>query len=114
MTPITAVGQHGRVTFDGTFVIISRTRLGQSMTGSGEKRFHISNIASINFTPANWLYPGRISFTVPGSFERRGRTNARRGRAAMKDENGLVFKRKAMAEFAALKDAIYAAQAANL
>lgn len=108
--PITAAGRYGTVIFDGTFVTLTRTRAGRMLTGSAEKRIHVKNITGINFKPANALIQGWIEFTVPGGLERRGR-QGRRNQTAGRDENGMLFLKKASKEFAALKDAIYAAQA---
>lgn len=112
MVPLSAKGRYGSVTFDGTFVTITRTLNGRALTGSAEKRYHVRNISSINFLPATLLTLGRIEFTVPGALERRGKRPGRsRTKAALYDENALTFTRGANGDFAALKDAIYAAQA---
>jgi hypothetical protein len=109
---ITAVGRYGRVTFDGTFVVLTRTMNGRLLTGSAEKRYHIRNITTINFMPATLLTLGRIEFTIAGAIEHRGRRPGRsRTKAALKDENALTFTRGANSDVEALKNAIYAAQA---
>ncbi|MGH2868231.1 MAG: DUF4429 domain-containing protein [Solirubrobacteraceae bacterium] len=108
---LTARGQRGVVTFDGVFVTIARGATGRLMTGSGEKRIHIRNIAGINFKPATLLVQGWIQFTVPGGLEKRAPRGGWRAKTVMHDENGITFLKKSNAEFAALKDAIYAAQA---
>lgn len=107
---LTAHGRYGTVTFDGTFVTLTRSRTGRLLTGSGEKRIHVKNITGINFKPANALIQGWIEFTVPGGQERRGR-QGKRNQTAGKDENAMLFLKKSNAEFVALKDAVYAAQA---
>lgn len=111
--PITAVGRYGSVTFDGTFVTLTRTGTGRLLTGSGEKRIHVKNITGINFKPANALIQGWIEFTVPGGQERRGR-QGKRNQTAGRDENAILFLKKSNDQFVALKDAIYAAQAQML
>ncbi|MFB9925966.1 DUF4429 domain-containing protein [Amycolatopsis halotolerans] len=110
MDTITATGRYGSVSFDGTFVTITRTGVGRYLTGSGEKRIHVKNIAAINFKAATALFQGRIEFTVPGGQERRAGP-ARRSKKTGTDENALLFYKKSNEQFAVLKDAVYAAQA---
>lgn len=113
MVSITAKGRYGSITFDGAFVTITRTLNGRVLTGSAEKRYHMRNIAGINYMPASLLTLGRIEFTIAGALERRGKRPGRsRTKAALYDENALTFTRSANADMVALKDAIYAAQAA--
>lgn len=92
------------------FVTITRGKAGRLLTGSAEKRIHIKNITGINFKPANALIQGWIEFTVPGGQERRGRQGSR-SQTTGRDENAILFLKKSNAEFVALKDAVYAAQA---
>jgi hypothetical protein len=110
MGTVTATGRYGTVTFDGQFVTITRTGVGRYLTGSGEKRIHVKNVTGINFKAATALFQGRIEFTVPGGQERRSGP-ARRSKTAGTDENAILFYRKSNADFEALKDAVYAAQA---
>lgn len=108
---LTARGQYGTVTFDGVFVTITRGATGRMMTGSGEKRIHVKNISGINFKAATLMVQGWIEFTVPGGMEKRARRGGWRAKTVMHDENGMTFLKKSNADFAALKDAVYAAQA---
>lgn len=109
--PLTATGRYGKITFDGTFVTLTRTKIGQSITGMAEKTIHVKDITGISFKPASRLLQGRIAFTLAGGQERRGSNFANRNSVTGSDENGMLFFRKALPEFEALKNAIQAAQA---
>ena len=68
--PMTCKGVNGTVTFDGTWVTISRTGfLARSTVGKGEKRISVSQITSVRWKPPTKLIRGYISFALPGGNE---------------------------------------------
>lgn len=106
MSVIEAKGHNGTATFDGRFVTIKRTGFVAATTqGRGEKRIPVSQISAVQFKPATSLFAGSISFTIPGGVESRSRAGGHT-QAAMKDENAVLFQKKHLAEFEALRNAI--------
>lgn len=100
-----ARGQSGTVTFDGTFVTISRTGLSRLTVGKGDKRIPAASITAVQWKSAGALVNGFIQFTLPGGNERRSRAGSQTFDAA-RDENSVVFTRKQEAAFAAVRQAV--------
>ena len=103
---ITANGHNGQVTFDGTFVTITRSGfLARATVGKGEKRLPIGSITGVQWKPASAMVNGFIQFTVPGGNEVRSHVGSQT-RSAGQDENSVIFMRKQSAEFEALRAAV--------
>jgi hypothetical protein len=99
-------GHNGTVMFDGHFVSIRRTGfLARATVGKGEKRIPVASISAVQFKPAGAMVNGFIQFTLPGGNERRSKAGSQSTDAA-KDENSVLFTKKQMPEFLALRDAI--------
>jgi hypothetical protein len=99
-------GHNGTVEWDGDFVTIKRTGfLARASVGKGEKRIPVSSITAVQWKPAGALVNGFIQFTLGGGNEARSRFGAQTTDAA-KDENSVLFMKKQMAEFQALRDEI--------
>ncbi|MEV6028830.1 DUF4429 domain-containing protein [Streptomyces sp. NPDC052036] len=95
--------------FDGQYVTITRKGfLARSIVGKGEKRLHISQIASIQWKPAGAIVEGFIQFGLPGGVERRSKAGAQT-QSARGDENSVLFTRKQMPAFEAVRKALDAA-----
>lgn len=113
MTEVRAEGYGGQVDFDGTFVTISRRGfLARATTGKGEKRIPIGAITAVQWKPAGPLVNGFIQFTMAGATEVRSRAGRQTHRAGH-DENSVLFTRKQMPAFDALRTEIEAAIAAR-
>lgn len=108
-----AIGRTGRVTFDGAAVTIYREGFAARTTvGRGQKSIPVSGIVSVQWKSASAFAVGYIQFETAGQ----GGTASKFGRQgfdAVKDENSVVFLKKAEPEFAALRDAVQAAVAAG-
>lgn len=100
-----ARGQSGTVTYDGTFVTISRTGLSRLTVGKGDKRIPAASITAVQWKPAGALVNGFIQFTLPGGNERRARAGSQTFNAAA-DENSVVFTRKQAPAFEQLRAAV--------
>lgn len=104
--PLQVNGHGGQITFDGTFITITRRGfLGRAVVGKGEKRLHISQISGVQWKDAGAMINGFIQFTVPGGVERRSGFGRQTNDAAH-DENSVVFTRQQMPEFAHLRQEI--------
>lgn len=96
-------GHTGTVVFDGDFVTIRRTGLNARMTvGKGEKRIPLSSISAVQWKPAGALVNGFIQFTVGGGNEARSKFGSQTT-SAVSDENSVVFHKKQMPAFEALR-----------
>jgi hypothetical protein len=99
-------GHNGVINFDGHFVTINRKGfLARATIGKGEKRIPVASIVAVQFKPAGGIVNGFIQFTVPGGNERRSSFGSQSTDAA-KDENSVMFTKKQMPEFLALREAI--------
>lgn len=99
-------GKGGQIQFDGQYVTITRKGLlARSIVGKGEKRLHISQIASIQWKPAGAVVNGFIQFGVPGGVERRSKFG-NQTQDALKDENSVVFTKQQMPAFEELRKAL--------
>ncbi|RLK47616.1 DUF4429 domain-containing protein [Microbacterium telephonicum] len=106
---VTANGRNGQVTFDGKTVTIAREGFAaRASHGRGEKSIPIRQIAAVQFKPNALTTVGFIQFTVPGEQSSRTSKGGRTMDAA-KDENAVLFAKKAEPEFIALRDAVRAA-----
>ncbi|WP_416477025.1 DUF4429 domain-containing protein [Streptomyces sp. LKA04] len=106
-------GHNGQVTFDGQYVTITRKGfLARATVGKGEKRFHISQISSVQWKPAGPFVNGFIAFSAAGGNERRSRFGSQTSNA-VNDENSVVFTSKHKADFEKLRAAVEAAIAAH-
>lgn len=109
MEKITAHGRNGQVTFDGKTVTITREGFAARAThGRGEKSIPVRQITAVQFKPNSFATVGFIQFTVPGELSNR---TSKGGRTfdASKDENSVLFAKKAEPEFVALKEAVQSA-----
>lgn len=113
MTTVKATGQTGTIEFDGQFVTITRDGWrGKAVFGKGEKRIPVRSITAVQFKPAGALTQGFIQFTISGGSEKTGGRSSRT-QEAFTDENSVVFLRKSLAGFEAVRDAVNAAIAAD-
>lgn len=113
MPTVEAKGHNGTATFDGEFVTIKRSGFIAATTqGRGEKRISVRQITAVQFKPATSLFAGYIAFTIGGGSERHSRAGGQTG-DAMRDENAVVFQKKSLAEFEALRDAVERAVASG-
>jgi hypothetical protein len=117
METITAKGKTGEVSFDGQFVTITRDGLQArvyadgpraTLFGAGEKRIPVNSITAVQWKPANHLASGYIQFTLSGGIERNP-TPGRAVKAAMTDENSVVFAPRHQAAMEAVRNAVESA-----
>jgi len=108
MTNFVAKGHTGTVSFDGSFVTITRSGMTRLTVGKGEKRIPLGSISGVEFKPAGALVNGFIQFTIPGGVERRSRAGSRTVDAG-RDENSVLFTRKEQPAFDELRRLIEAA-----
>ncbi|GGV36829.1 hypothetical protein GCM10010293_40320 [Streptomyces griseoflavus] len=102
-------GHNGQIAFDGQYVTITRKGiLGRLSVGKGEKRFHISQISSVQWKPAGPLVNGFIAFSAAGGNERRSRFGSQTSNA-VNDENSVIFTTRQKTAFEELRKAIEAA-----
>ena len=102
-------GHNGQIQFDGQTVTITRKGiLGRLSVGKGEKRFHISQISSVQWKPAGPFVNGFIAFSAAGGNERRSRFGSQTS-SAVNDENSVLFTTRQKAAFEELRAAIEAA-----
>lgn len=94
------------ISFDGRAVTITRPGGFMATHRKGQKQFPVSAIAGIQFKEPG-MTVGFIQFTFGGEMERR-RTGGT-ATDAVRDENAVVFNKRQLAEFVALRDAIQAA-----
>jgi Domain of unknown function (DUF4429)/Protein of unknown function (DUF2510)/Short C-terminal domain len=98
-------GQNGTIVFDADFVTITRTGFfARATVGKGEKRIPVASITAIQWKPAG-LVNGFIQFTLGGGNEARSKFGHQTTDAA-KDENSVVFVKKQMPAFQALREQI--------
>lgn len=106
-------GHNGQVQFDGQLVTITRKGiLGRLSVGKGEKRFHISQISSVQWKPAGPFVNGFIAFSAAGGNERRSRFGSQTS-SAVNDENSVIFTTRQKVAFEELRAAVEAAIAAH-
>ncbi|MYU20788.1 DUF4429 domain-containing protein [Streptomyces sp. SID8352] len=106
-------GHTGQVTFDGQYVTITRRGLvARTTVGRGEKRFHISQISSVQWKPAGLFFNGFIQFAAAGGNERRSQFGSQTA-DAVTDENSVVFTVRQKTAFEGLRKAIEDAIAAH-
>lgn len=107
-------GHNGQVQFDGQTVTITRKGiLARATVGKGEKRFHISQISSVQWKPAGPFVNGFIAFSAAGGNERRSKFGSQTS-SAVNDENSVLFVRgKQQKAFEELRAAVEAAIAAH-
>jgi hypothetical protein len=103
---IEANGHNGQIVFDGDHVTITRKGLlGRMSVGKGDKRWHISQISSIQWKPAGPLVNGFIQLSASGGNERRSKFGSQTTSAAG-DENSVLFTKKQQADFETLRAAL--------
>lgn len=95
----------GTVSFDGTFVEITKRGLSAAVGGSGAKRIPLRAIAAVQVKPAGLLTNGFIQFTMAGGNEVRAQWGRQTFDAAG-DENSVIFTRRQAPQFEALRAAI--------
>ena len=99
-------GHNGTVTFDGNFVtIVRKGGLARITVGKGDKRIPLHSVTSVQIKPAGAMVNGYIEFTMSGGDE----SNSKFGSAtidAVKNENAVIFTKKQMPEFLALREAV--------
>ncbi|MFC7595769.1 DUF4429 domain-containing protein [Terrabacter sp. GCM10028922] len=106
-------GHNGTVDFDGDFVTIRRTGfLARASIGKGEKRIPLGSITAVQWKPAGAMMNGFISFTLGGGNETRSRFGSQTVDAT-KDENSVIFVKKQMPDFEALRNEVEQAIAAR-
>lgn len=106
-------GHNGTVNFDGDFVTIKRTGfLARASIGKGEKRIPLGSITAVQWKPAGAMMNGFISFTLGGGNETRSRFGAQTADAS-RDENSVIFTKKQMSDFDALRTEVEQAIAAR-
>ncbi|MCX4608730.1 DUF4429 domain-containing protein [Streptomyces mirabilis] len=99
-------GKGGQIQFDGQYVTITRKGfMARSIVGKGEKRLHISQIASVQWKPAGAIVEGFIQFGLPGGVERRSKAGTQT-QTARGDENSVLFTKKQMPAFEELRKAL--------
>lgn len=104
--PLEVKGHNGTVVWDGDFVTIKRTGfLARASVGKGEKRIPLGSITAVQWKPAGGVMNGFIQFTLGGGNESRSRFGAQTTDAA-KDENSVIFVKKQMPGFEALRTTI--------
>jgi len=103
---VEAKGHNGTVVFDGDFVTITRKGfLARATIGKGEKRIPVASLTAIQWKPAGAMVNGFIQFTLGGGNESRSKFG-RQTSDAVNDENSVVFIRKQMPAFQALREQI--------
>lgn len=106
-------GHNGQITFDGQYVTIARRGfLARTTVGKGEKRFHISQISSVQWKPAGPFVNGFIAFSAAGGNERRSRFGSQTA-SAVNDENSVIFTTRQKTAFEELRTHVEAAIAAH-
>lgn len=96
-------GHNGTVVWDGTFVTIRRTGfLARASIGKGEKRIPLTSINAVQWKPAGALVNGFIQFTLSGGNESKSKFGYQTVDAS-KDENSVIFIKKQMPSFEALR-----------
>lgn len=106
-------GHNGQIVFDGQYVTITRRGLlARTSVGKGEKRFHISQISSVQWKPAGPFINGFIAFSAAGGNERRSKFGSQTS-SAIHDENSVLFTTRQKAAFEELRKAVEAAIAAH-
>ncbi|MFG2059662.1 DUF4429 domain-containing protein [Micromonospora sp. NPDC048930] len=105
MSVLEARGQNGTVTFDGTFVTITRTGMARLTIGKGDKRIPVATITAVQWKPPGSLVNGFIQFTIPGGNEQRSRAGSQTFNAAQ-DENSVLFTGKQRPAFEQLRHAV--------
>lgn len=108
-----AKGHNGVVTFDGSFVSILRKGfLARASIGKGEKRIPIVSVSAVQWKPAGPLVNGYIEFSLGGGNEKQSRFGSATTDAGH-NENAVIFTRKQMPEFEALRRDVESAIAAR-
>jgi hypothetical protein len=103
---VEARGHNGTIVFNTDFVTIKRTGfIARGTIGKGEKRIPVASITAIQWKPAGAMVNGFIQFTVGGGNEARSQFG-RQTTSAAKDENSVVFMKKQMPAFQALREQI--------
>jgi hypothetical protein len=109
--PMEIKGHTGTVDFDGDFVTIKRTGfLARASVGKGEKRIPLGSLTAVQWKPAGPMVNGFIQFTVAGGVESRSRLGSQTTDAG-RDENSVLFTKKQMPGFQALRAEIEEAMA---
>jgi hypothetical protein len=99
-------GHNGTIVFSTDFVTIKRTGfIARGTLGKGEKRIPVASINAIQWKPAGAMFNGYIQFTIGGGNEVRSQFG-HQTKSAVKDENSVVFMKKQMPAFQALREQI--------
>lgn len=112
METLVASGLNGQVSFDGTTVLITREGfVGRATHGRSEKSLPIKSIGAVQFRAASALVNGFVQFSVTGETSKRS-VGFGKNADASKDENAVVFRKRASDDFQKVVAAIRASQAA--
>ena len=104
--PMEVKGHNGTVNFDGDFVTITRKGfVARATIGKGEKRIPLNSITAVQWKPAGTVMNGFISFTLGGGNEARSGFGSQTIDAS-KDENSVIFVKKQMPDFDALRSQV--------
>jgi Domain of unknown function (DUF4429) len=106
--PIVVKGTNGTVSFDGRIVTITRTGVARMTVGGGEKRIPIGSVTAVQWKAPSMFTRGYMALSVHGETAVRSRAG-RQVIDAGKDENAVLFGKKQLADFTALRDRIEAA-----
>lgn len=113
MVDLVAKGINGQVHFDGATVVIRREGfVARSTHGRSEKAYPVRSIGAVKFKSATSLVNGYIQFSVSGESSKKS-IGFGKSQDASKDENAVLFRKSALGDFEAIRDAIREAQAAG-
>ena len=107
---LTAKGVNGQIEVDGEWLTIRRKGAVSKLSHGlkGDKRIALANVQAVQLKKPG-LTNGYLQLTISGGKESGGGVFD-----ATKDENSVMFTKRHMAEFEAVRDAIEAAVAARL
>ncbi len=113
MEPLKAKGINGQVTFDGTFVTISRKGfVARSTIGGGDKHIPLAAVSAVQYKAPSAMFNGALEFSLAGANETKSKFG-KNNQQASQNENAVIMRKSALAEFDALVAAINAAIAAR-
>jgi len=107
-----AKGINGQIAFDGAIVTITREGfMGRTTHGRSAKSLAAKSIGSVQYKRATSLVNGWVQFSVSGESAIRERLGSKH-QDLSKDENAILFRKSALADFDAVVAAIREAQGA--
>lgn len=113
MEPLRAKGINGQVTFDGAFVTIARKGfVARSTIGGGDKHIPLSAVSAVQYKAPTAMFNGALEFSLAGGNEAKSRFGTN-NKQASQNENAVIMRKSALAEFDALVAAINSAIAAR-